>query len=136
MRECIFCGIRDGAQEKGVIYRDDTCFVILDGHPLSRGHMLVISNNHYADIIRTPDAVAAHMFVKAKEFSKISRDRLKADGINIGVNTGAAAGQLIMHAHIHVIPRYLGGGKSFGFGRRAVLRDKDRDELVKLLSDR
>ena len=49
-KECIFCSIRDGKAEGKMLYEDELCFVILDKYPLTRGHLLVISKEHYRDV--------------------------------------------------------------------------------------
>ena len=135
MEECVFCDIANGKESAGIIYQDSTCLVILDKFPITRGHMLVISKEHYNDILAAPDDVAMHMFLITKKFSKRAIERLGAAGINIGSNIGAPAGQLIWHAHIHIIPRYPNMKRNFDFGRHGEIAKEDIAELVKLLKD-
>ncbi|MEM3227885.1 MAG: HIT domain-containing protein [Candidatus Micrarchaeaceae archaeon] len=133
MEECVFCNIINGSEKAGIVYEDELCMVVLDKYPLTRGHMLVLSRQHYKDVLAAPAEVISHMYLKAVEFSKIAMERLKADGINIGTNIGASAGQVIWHAHIHIIPRYAGMERSFDFGRKHEITNAESAELVKIL---
>ena len=106
MRKCIFCGIYTAGGDTVVIKRSDH-FVIFDKFPTSLGHMLVISSKHYKNLLETPQRTVNSMTETAKEISKTLKERMGADGIEIVANIGRAAGQAIIHTHIHVIPRYL-----------------------------
>lgn len=137
MDKCIFCRIRDGEEGNAVFYRDEVCFVVADKYPLSKGHMLIISNKHYRDVTEVPDEEVSHMFIKARDLSKSVMEKLGAEGANIGVNTGKAAGQVIFHFHIHVVPRYLKGGNlegSFWNRMGKELSAREAEELYALLS--
>ncbi len=133
MDDCVFCRIIEGKAEGTILYRDEKCLVILDKFPISKGHMLVISREHYNDILSAPDDIVAHMFLKAKEFATAAEEKLNANGINIGANIGALAGQIIWHAHIHVIPRYKGESRDFNFKTKNALDAKEAEGLKRLL---
>lgn len=102
--ESIFLNIPDNH----ILYRNEAFFIIKDRYPVSRGHLLIISNRWCQDyfmlipeeLILLPDAIAA-----AKTL--IEEDH-QPHGYNIGMNCGAAAGQTVFHFHCHVIPRYEG----------------------------
>jgi histidine triad (HIT) family protein len=99
------------------VYEDDRTIVILDIHPINKGHVLVIPKKQYKNIYDTPDELLAHMMVVAKTVSKAVKKATKADGINIIMNNEPAAGQMVTdHAHIHVIPRHTGDGFREWFG--------------------
>ena len=49
---------------------------------------------------------------------------LRPDGYNIGINDGAAAGQTVMHVHMHVIPRYRGDRPDPRGGIRWIIPEK------------
>ncbi len=84
--------------------------VFLDIHPISRGHLLIVPKKHVHDIIDSDDDTLAHIMQLAPRMGVALMAALEADGFNIGINTGPAAGQIIMHAHVHVIPRWSGDG--------------------------
>ncbi|MCL4373689.1 MAG: HIT family protein [Candidatus Marsarchaeota archaeon] len=131
MNDCIFCELRE--DKSAIIYQNKECFVVLDKYPIEEGHLLIISNDHYADMIEAPDDIVSKMFVVAKKFAEKQRAVLGAAGINIGANIGKEAGQVVMHFHIHVIPRYPGKGRSFDFGHNRKLSPEKEKELVEKL---
>jgi diadenosine tetraphosphate (Ap4A) HIT family hydrolase len=81
---------------------------IKDGYPLTRGHTLVIPRRHVASIYDLPEAERAHVWALVGEVRSLLAAEYSPAGFNIGLNDGAAAGQTIDHAHVHVIPRYEG----------------------------
>ena len=91
-----------------VLHRSEYFFIIEDGFPVSPGHLLIISNEIRTDYFALSSAektALPEMIVKAKEMIE---SHYKPDGYNIGMNSGTAAGQTVMHFHCHVIPRYKG----------------------------
>ncbi len=125
--DCTFCKLIDN--KNAIIYQNKECFVVLDKYPIEKGHLLVISNEHYKDMLEAPDDVVESMFAVSKEFALRLEERLGAKGINIGTNIGEEAGQKIMHFHIHVIPRYPGRERSFDFGHNREIDAKTQNEL-------
>jgi diadenosine tetraphosphate (Ap4A) HIT family hydrolase len=75
---------------------------------VSPGHTLVIPNRHVASFFEISDEEQAEVLAAVRE-AKLALDAdLHPDGFNIGLNVGPAAGQTVMHAHVHVIPRFQG----------------------------
>lgn len=107
MSECVFCNIPKKTAEK-MLYQDDVCYVVDDINPIERGHRLVVSKTHYESMPNAPDEVVSHMFVVAKRFAIKAKEEFGATGTNVGVNNGKDANQIVMHMHIHVLPRYPG----------------------------
>ena len=100
---CLFC--RDA---KGVSLKNDLAYSARDSYAVSPGHTVVVPKRHVAEFFDlTQDEVAACMDLINEE-KKLIDEEFKPDGYNIGVNIGAAAGQSILHVHIHIIPRYKG----------------------------
>ncbi len=110
MDTCIFCKIVSGEIPSNKIYEDDKVVAFLDIAPVNKGHSLVISKGHYIDIHETPEETIADMMKVAKKISKGIKESVGADGINIHMNNEKASGQVIFHAHIHVIPRHTDDG--------------------------
>ncbi len=104
--DCIFCSIVKKETDAHIVYEDDKSIVFLDINPLSRGHCLVVSKEHYRNIFDTPDDILAHMISVAKKIAKAIVEALKAEGVNIIMTNNRAAGQTVFHVHIHVLPRY------------------------------
>ncbi len=110
MSDCIFCKLVKGEIPSSKVYEDKDVLAFLDIGPVNKGHTLVIPKKHYETIWDVPDKVLGAMMIKSKEISKAIEKALKADGVNIMMSNRKAAGQLVPHAHIHLIPRYQGDG--------------------------
>lgn len=109
MENCIFCKIVAGDIPSMKIYEDENCIATLDINPATTGHTLIIPKKHYKDVTEIDEATLGKLFSVAKTIGMRQMERLEADGFNIIQNNGTAAGQTVMHFHIHVIPRYKGG---------------------------
>lgn len=107
---CIFCKIATGEIPSYTVYEDDTFRAILDAAPANEGHTLILPKAHYENLYELPEDTAAQAMRLAKRIATLVRDRLHCDGVNIMQNNGAAAGQTVMHYHLHVIPRKEGDG--------------------------
>jgi histidine triad (HIT) family protein len=105
MEGCVFCALRQHGKER-LLFEDSTCFVVPDRNPVEKGHLLVISNMHYLNMLEAPDEISAHMFVIAKRFGLKLCSTMGAEALNISTNIGKEAGQAVFHFHIHVVPRY------------------------------
>ena len=102
MPECVFC------KNLPKIIENDLAYAVYDINPISRGHALVIPRRHFEQIFdATPEESAAIKTLIIGMKSRIEKE-YKPDGYNIWVNCGKAAGQVVMHAHVHVIPRFNG----------------------------
>lgn len=111
MDNCIFCKIVKGEIPSTRIYEDDVCIATLDINPAAMGHTLIIPKEHHNDITdNTDEALLGHLFKVASIVGERQKERLSADGFNVLQNNGTAAGQSVMHLHIHVIPRYDNDG--------------------------
>jgi 8-oxo-dGTP diphosphatase len=108
MRDCIFCQIVAGEAPASFVHRDELVSAFLDIRPVSPGHLLVIPKEHVVFSHDLPDAIADHLFAIARRLARTLRktDAVRADGVNLFVAEGEAAGQEVFHAHLHVIPRF------------------------------
>ena len=103
---CQFCQSAKGSQ---VVVEYGSVFAILDKHPVTKGHHLVISKRHIADYFAMSynekrEAEALLSLLKRQ----ILLDDPSVQAFNVGMNCGEVAGQTVMHAHIHLIPRRAG----------------------------
>ncbi len=112
---CIFCKIARKEEKAYVVYESDNVIAFLDINPLSKGHTLVIPKEHYENILEVPSELAGELHEAVKNVCKKLKV-LNPSGFNVVSNVGRSAGQVIMHAHIHVIPRY-DGDKPLEFGK-------------------
>lgn len=106
MSDCVFCKIIKKEIPADFIYENDKIVSFLDINPVNPGHSLVLPKEHHVDLLDTPDDVAAEMIIKTKKIAEAIVESVKADGFNIGVNTKPAAGQVVFHTHLHIIPRF------------------------------
>ncbi|XP_059297777.1 adenylylsulfatase HINT3 [Lycium ferocissimum] len=102
---CVFCLIVRGKSPSLKVYEDDVCLCILDANPLCFGHSLVIPKSHFSSLQETPPSVVAAMCSKVPLISSAVMKATGCDSFNLLVNNGAAAGQVIYHTHLHIIPR-------------------------------
>ncbi len=117
MREenCIFCKIANGEIPSKTLYEDDLFRVILDLGPAARGHALILPKEHYANLYELPDDVAGKAMQLARKEAALVAEKLGCDGLNLVQNNGEAAGQTVMHFHIHMIPRYKDDGQKIAW---------------------
>lgn len=91
-------------------YEDEHAVAFMDVQPVNVGHVLVVSRRHYERFEDVPPELAMHLFRVVTRLVPAVKRVSKAEGINIVVNSGAAAGQDEPHYHVHVIPRTHGDG--------------------------
>jgi diadenosine tetraphosphate (Ap4A) HIT family hydrolase len=120
---CPFCDLVTG---DGLLLDRGLAVGVADAFPLTPGHSLVIPRRHEADFFALTDSERSAMLDVAAELHALLKRQHNFDGVNLGLNNGAAAGQTVPHAHLHVIPRYTGdtpdprGGVRWLFPDRAA----------------
>ena len=107
--DCIFCKLANGVFETNTLYEDDQFRVIFDASPATKGHVLVIPKEHYANVFEIPEDLLADGYKVAKKVATVLKEVTGCEGINILQNNGEVAGQTVFHLHIHIIPRYEKG---------------------------
>lgn len=107
---CIFCKIIDGTAPADKIYEDEKVIAFLDLRPSNKGHALVIHKNHTKDLQSTPDEILSEIMPRVKKVAAAIMKTTGASGFNMSINNGLAAGQIVFHLHIHIIPRYENDG--------------------------
>ena len=104
----VFCKIVDGEIPCYKLYEDDDVLAFLDISQVTKGHALVISKKHYDNFLSTPQEIMHKVMDVAQRIGQVDIKLLGAKGVNILSNCYPAAGQSVMHFHVHVIPRYEG----------------------------
>jgi histidine triad (HIT) family protein len=110
MQNCIFCAIAAGRQPAARIFETQRVLAFLDIAPVNYGHALVIPKSHHQTLLDLPEDLWTEMGQVCRRVAQALRTALYAQGFNIGMNNFEAAGQVVFHAHIHVIPRYFTDG--------------------------
>ncbi len=95
-----------------------------DGYPVSRGHSLIVPRRHVGSFGEASLEEQSAMLAMLQRVRAMLDAELRPDGYNIGINDGAAAGQTVMHVHMHVIPRYRGGRPDPRGGIRWIIPEK------------
>jgi diadenosine tetraphosphate (Ap4A) HIT family hydrolase len=107
-----------------VVATNAQCIALRDGFPVSPGHTLVIPRRHVASLSElTPEEQSALWSLVAEARQQLDAS-LRPHGYNIGINDGVAAGQTVMHLHVHLIPRYTGDLEDPRGGVRWVIPHK------------
>lgn len=107
---CIFCRIARSEAPAHIVYEDEHTMAFLDIHPLVEGHTMVIPKAHYETLEALPPEQVGRVFEGVRKVSEALRRALGAEATTIGINNGKAAGQVVPHLHVHVLPRYAGDG--------------------------
>ncbi len=119
---CPFCAMMAGK----VWMQNEYAYAVLDANPVGLGHTLVVPQRHVASVFDIPTKELKALWGLACEVRQKLQDSHHPDGFNIGVNDGLAAGQLLAHAHIHIIPRHRGDSPDPRGGVRWVLPKQAR----------
>ena len=127
--DCIFCKIANGEIPSATLYEDEDFRVILDLGPASKGHALILLKEHYKDLCELDDAVAAKVLPLAGKMGRAMKKALHFDGFNLVQNNGEAAGQTVMHFHMHMIPRYANGPQMV-LWNPGKLDDTEKTEII------
>jgi len=120
MSACPFCIL----PPERIILENNLALAIRDGFPVSPGHTLVIPRRHIASITEATEAEFSAIWALAAEARRRLDAEKSPDGYNVGINDGEAAGQTVMHLHLHLIPRYRGDSRDPRGGVRWVFPEK------------
>lgn len=125
-----------------IIYENDSVISFLDIRPTNKGHALVVPKQKCENIFDAPVETLANMIRASKIVAEGLRASLGADGVNLVMNNGAAAGQEVFHAHMHVIPRFTNDGVfetpkhvAYDAGESDTLAEKIRAVLSEAATD-
>ncbi|MEM4271626.1 MAG: HIT domain-containing protein [Candidatus Pacearchaeota archaeon] len=112
-KECIFCKIVRGNVKSEKVAESNSFIAIKDINPVAEGHLLVIPKQHFVTLLDIPNRLGEEMLEFLKKVSSDLLEKKLGDGFNIIMNNLECAGQFVMHAHIHVIPRKENDGIRF-----------------------
>jgi diadenosine tetraphosphate (Ap4A) HIT family hydrolase len=126
MKGCPFCNIEKLINSDRIVYQDSTWIAIYDNYPVSKGHVLLIPKRHCASYFDLNFIELESVSVTIGIIKKLLDKKFNPDGYNIGMNCGEAAGQTVMHCHIHIIPRYKGDCENPRGGVRGVIPSKQQ----------
>lgn len=133
--DCIFCKIVAGEIPCAKLEETATTLAFLDIAPVRPGHALVIPKAHHETLFDLPAELAEDLLAALQRVGRATMDATGASGLNLGMNCYKDAGQLVFHAHYHLIPRQaddglsLWGQSSYAAGEMDALAEKIRAAL-------
>lgn len=106
---CVFCELPKRSDEEAfIVHRDRHCFIILNAFPYTSGHVMIVPHEHLDELQKLPRDSAQEMMSLAQKMEGVLRKVYRPDGINVGMNIGAAAGAGVAgHVHLHMLPRWV-----------------------------
>jgi histidine triad (HIT) family protein len=110
--DCIFCKIVAGEIPAITVLDEDRVLAFMDINPASRGHMLVVPKNHAENIFEISEADLSAVMGAVKRCAGAVKEALGAEGITVLQLNGAASDQLVLHLHVHIMPRWEKDGMS------------------------
>jgi len=100
---CIFCNPHKSLT---LLTESATAYAMFDGYPVSKGHVLIVPKRHVANYFELPFKEQSACWFMANKVQEMLTKEFQPDGFNVGMNINKDAGQRMMHASIHIIPRY------------------------------
>ena len=132
-KQCIFCQIISGKVQSKKIYEDQESIAILDINPANPGHIVLLPKEHYSIMPQVPEPVIGHLSMTAKALSNVLLKSIGAQGTNIIIANGVAAGQRAQHFMIHIIPRMENDDLEFTLPQN-TLPEKELEQISEKLS--
>lgn len=131
--DCIFCKLAKGEIPAAKVAETDDVLAFLDISPANKGHIIIIPKQHAERVDEIDEKTFGEMAILASRLAKRLMQVVKPDGYNILVNNAEAAGQEVMHLHLHVMPRFDSDDfafrwthKKYGNGEMQELAEKLR----------
>ena len=108
MEDCIFCKIVKGEIPSFKVYEDEKVFAFEDINPISPGHTLVVPKRHAQDLWEIPDDDLSDVHLASKKIIQAIKEALQPSGVACLQLNGPGANQVVLHYHLHLIPRIAG----------------------------
>ncbi len=123
---CVFCAIVSGTGPASVVYDDERVLAFMDLMPVNPGHLLVIPRVHAVGLTDLDPEDGARMFTVGQQLAAgLRRSAIRTDGVNLLLADGRAAFQTVFHAHLHVLPRFVGDRfRLVGLEHQVAARDE------------
>jgi histidine triad (HIT) family protein len=105
MDQCIFCKIVRGEAPAFTVCEDEHVIVFMDIHPVTDGHTLVVTKQHFTNVFETTDEALRAVAAISRRVALAQQAVLRPDGLMVFQLNGLAAGQSVFHYHMHLMPR-------------------------------
>lgn len=127
MEDTVFAKIIRHEIPADIVYEDSRVIAFLDIKPNQIGHTLVIPKTYARNIFDIDELTWNSLTEAVRKIAPAVRDAVHADGVNISMNNEPAAGQIVLHAHIHIIPRFE---KDSGYAGGSSYKPGEASEIV------
>ncbi|MFL6574513.1 MAG: HIT family protein [Burkholderiales bacterium] len=124
MSNCVFCRIVAKEIPATVVHEDEHTLAFMDIGQVNPGHVLVAVKKHAENIFALDEAQAAAVFRSAAKVARAIQGAFEPQGLSVYQANGAAAGQTVLHLHIHLVPRYEGDGMALTWPVKNPPREK------------
>jgi histidine triad (HIT) family protein len=124
MADCVFCKIMAKQIPATVVHEDEHTLAFMDIGQVNPGHVLVALKKHAENIFALDEAQAGAVFRSAAKVARAIRSAFEPQGLSVYQANGAAAGQTVLHLHIHLVPRYEGDGMALTWPVKNPPREK------------
>ena len=135
MENCIFCKIIAGEIPSAKVYEDELVYAFLDISPINKGHVLVIPKEHHESVAAVDEATVGRMMKIGSRIGIALKRELEADAYNLHLADGTAAGQVVMHAHLHIVPRWIEDGFHWNW-RQLAYAEGEMAEISEKIAQR
>ena len=122
--DCIFCKIVEGKIPCRNVGESTNFLAFLDIAPNAAGHSLIIPKKHATSLLDLPESLGNELVEFSQRMSMAIMRATGSDGVNIVMNNGAAAGQVVFHMHVHIVPRKMNDGLHYTPGQQLHLSDE------------
>ena len=116
-KDCAFCKIVKGKIPCAKVYENDKVIAFLDINPVNHGHTLIMPKKHYELMQDIPDDILSEIIITIKKLTPAIIKAVDSNAFNLGLNNGRVAGQLVPHAHFHIMPRFKNDGHKLWYGK-------------------
>jgi histidine triad (HIT) family protein len=130
--DCIFCRIVSGDAPCARVYEDSLTLTFLDIFPVSRGHALIITKEHFSNVFEASADSLAAVATASRRVALAIRTELAPEGLGVFQLNGIAAGQTVFHYHMHLMPR--APGEAFLFHGRTRAAYSELEEVAARLA--
>lgn len=133
--DCIFCKIANGEIDSAKVFEDSDVLAFLDANPAAKGHCLVIPKTHFENVFDISEDLLQKITVVGKHISQKMKKFLDAPAVNLVNSSGKEAGQVVMHFHLHVVPRHENDGLKIHGHRPENVPKPTSEELKELAKE-
>ncbi|WEV70437.1 HIT family protein [Lactobacillus sp. ESL0785] len=132
-KDCLFCKIIRGEVPSYTVFENDDVKAFLDLSQVNPGHTLMVPKKHITNFFdyTSEDARRFLQYIPVIA-NAVKKFDPKITGMNINTNNGASANQVVMHSHIHFVPRFAGDGLKLATRNNA---DKYKEEDYQKIAD-